>query len=159
MPAPLGSPHGRKGTHSASRRWGPGSGFLLLPSNHGGRTSRRCPLLGTGPLERPFPRPRSGRPHGSQCGGGRVGLSLPPLPQQPPWLGSAFLLNELSPQGRGTWGQAKTQLLGPGPLTGNLRTRPQPLLQGPQSRPLHASWARPSCPGSGPWEPNKNPQA
>lgn len=88
-----------------------------------------------------------------------VGLSRLPCPCRLPWPGTAFLLNELSPQGCGTWGQAKTQLLGPGPLTGNLRTCPWLILLGPQSCPLHMeAGARLSHPGSGPWEPNKNQQ-
>lgn len=73
-----------------------------------------------------------------------VGVSLSPLPCpcRPPWPGTAFLLNELSPQGHRTWGQAKTQLLGPGLMTGNLRTCPWLLLPGPQSCLLHQSWGQ-----------------
>lgn len=97
---------------------------------------------GTGQSERPFPRPCSGQPHNSQHGVGRGGLSPPPCSCWPPWLGTAFLLNEFSPQGCRTWGQAKTQLLGQGPLTRNLRTCPWLLLPGPQSCPQHGSWGQ-----------------
>ena len=79
-----------------------------------------------------------------------VGLSRLPCPCWLPWPGTAFLLNELSPQGCRTWGQAKTQLLGPGPLTGNLRMCPSLILLGPQSCPLHMkTGARPLHPGCG----------
>ena len=76
-----------------------------------------------------------------------MGLSRLPCPCWLPWPGTAFLLNELSPQGCRTWGQAKTQLLGPGPLTGNLRMCPSLILLGPQSCPLHMN------PGAGPLHP------
>lgn len=71
-----------------------------------------------------------------------MSLSPLPCPCRPPWPRTAFLLNELSPQGHRTWGQAKTQLLGPGLMTGNLRTCPWLLLPGPQSCLLHQSWGQ-----------------
>lgn len=71
-----------------------------------------------------------------------VGVSWSPLPCpcRPPWPRTAFLFNELSPRGHRTWGQAKIQLPGPGPMTRNLRTCPRLLLPGPQSHPRHKNW-------------------